>query len=290
MKKSGIFGVTALVLVVVAGSAGYIWFENRNKATLIDVKWAAHSPDSTTEVNHDPWQALLDDYLVTDEEDPDIHLFDYSGLVDDGREPLDEYIAMLEAVDPSQLNINEQKAYWFNVYNAVTVSLIVNNFPVESITQLGSGGVSSFGPWDDKLFNIDGDTLSLNEIEHGIIRPLYDDFRIHFAVNCASIGCPDLAVEAFRGDNLEEQLNAATESYLQHPRGLRFEGDQLHLSTLFEWYGSDFGADFKSMLNTFGKYTTEDVSAQLADYNGEPEYFYDWSLNGYCAVDNSCGG
>jgi len=289
MKTKAIFGSVTLLLVVVAAGAAYVWQSSRNQAELIDEKWAVHDAESTQTVDHEPWQILLDDYLVTDE-DPGVHLFDYSGLIDDGREPLDEYVDSLLAVDPTALNQSEQKAYWLNLYNAATVQLIVDNFPVASITTLGSGGVTTFGPWDDKLLTLNDTQLSLNDIEHGIIRPLYNDYRIHFAVNCASIGCPDLAETAFTGDGLDQQLDEASEDFLSHPRALRFEGDQLHLSTLFEWYAGDFGKDLKSVLSTLGKHASKEHQALLEKYSGKPEYYYDWALNGYCSVDNSCGG
>lgn len=289
MKKKGLLGSIALVAIVAAVGAAYFLLVNRNQAKLIDEQWATNNPSSTEVVDHEPWQFMLDDYLVTDE-DPGVHLFDYAGLLDDGREPLDEYVDSLLATDPTALNESEQKAYWLNLYNAVTVRLILDNYPVASITNLGSGGVTSFGPWDDKLITVNGQSLSLNDVEHGIVRPLYNDYRIHFAVNCASIGCPDLVTTAFQGEGLDEQLDEATAEFLSHPRAMRFEGEQLHLSTLFDWYAVDFGKDLQSVLTTLGNHAPEDIQDLLEDYRGKPEYDYDWSLNGYCFVDNACGG
>lgn len=289
MKRKTILGSVILVLTAVVAVSVYLWQANRNQAQLIDERWAINDPQSTEVVDHEPWQILLDDYLVTDE-DEGVHLFDYSGLIDDGRAPLDSYVDSLLEVSPTALNPSEQKAYWLNLYNAVTVRLIVDNFPLASITSLGSGGVTTFGPWDDKLMSIDGASLSLNDVEHGIIRPLYNDYRIHFAVNCASIGCPDLVDTVFSADDLDQQLDDAAGAFLSHPRALRFEGDQLHLSTLFEWYADDFGTDLKSLLLTLAKHTNKDQQAKLSKHSGKPEYYYDWSLNGYCRVDQSCGG
>ncbi len=289
MNKKGILGSILIVLVVVAAAAAYFWQASRNQAELIDAQWAIADEESTVVVDHEPWQLLLDDYLVTDEE-PGVHLFDYGGLIDDGREPLDDYVNSLLAIDPTGLNSSEQKAYWLNLYNAVTVRLIVDNYPVASITTLGSGGVTTFGPWDDKLITVNETSLSLNDVEHGIIRPLYNDYRIHFAVNCASIGCPDLIDTAFQGEGLDQQLDDATAAFLSHPRAVRFDGDQLHLSTLFDWYAVDFGNDLKSVLSTLGKHSNKEQQTLLENYHGKPKYDYDWSLNGYCSVDNACGG
>lgn len=278
-----------VVLLGVAATAGYFYQRAQNStASILDERWVTHDANSTDVVDHSEWQFLLDDYLVTDTE-TGVHLFDYSGLLDDGREPLDDYIASVLDIDPLTLNRDEQMAYWLNVYNAVTVQLILDHYPVASITSLGSGGVTTFGPWDDKLLTVNGIDLSLNDVEHRIIRPLYQDYRIHFAVNCASIGCPDLATYAYTAEDLDEQLDASTRAFLNHPRGLSIDGDRLLLSSLFDWYGEDFGNTLPDVLDTLGKYTDDSVRTALANFSGTPTFAYDWALNGYCAEDNSCG-
>ena len=230
--------IPLVLLVVIAGGAGYYFYSNQNTSEL-DQRFATHSSDSELEIDHSEWQVILDDYLVSDTESG-VNLFDYEGLLDDGREPLDDYIEALEDTDPLTLNEQEQKAYWINLYNSLTAQLILNNYPLASITNLGSNPLE-FGPWNEVSTEINGFELSLNDIEHRIIRPKFNDYRIHFAVNCASIGCPNLATEVFVADSLDEQLDQAATEYLIHPRGISFEDDQLHLSTLFEWYADDFG-------------------------------------------------
>ena len=279
---------TLLSVVVIAAAVGfYIYTITSSTDAVLDERWSAFDDSSVVSVDNELWQGVLDDYLVTDT-DSGVNLFDYEGLLDDGREPLDEYIAQLVALDPLTLNRAEQKSYWLNLYNALTVQLIIDNDPLVSITTLGSNPLD-FGPWNDDATVVNGTALSLNAIEHQIIRPLYDDYRIHFAVNCASIGCPDLAEEAFSAKQLDDQLDDAAANYLEHPRGLRFEGNTLHLSTLFEWYASDFGDTQQEVLQLLGKHTDEEVLADLSQYSGSPTYNYDWSLNGYCSEDGSCG-
>ena len=281
------FIASALTIVVLAAVAlWYVLFANANKAEL-DTRWAAHDTNSTLTVDHSTWQTLLDDYLVSDTDDG-VNLFDYAGLIDDDRQPLDDYMALLEQTDPLALNRAEQKAYWFNLYNAATVRLILDNYPLQSITQLGSNP-TEFGPWNEDAVVINGIDLSLNDVEHRIIRPLYNDYRIHFAVNCASIGCPNLAAEAFIADTLDEQLDTAANEYLTHPRGLEIQGSTLNLSTLFKWYADDFGANQTEVLATLAKHTSEETQLALSNFNGSPNYDYDWSLNGYCSVDDACG-
>lgn len=265
----------------------YVWIFNANKPEL-DERWATFDQASTELVDHELWQILLDDYLVTDT-DSGVNLFDYAGLLDDDRQPLDDYVDVLVQQDPLKLNRLEQKAYWINLYNAATVRLILDNYPLTTITKLGDS-LTDFGPWNDFAVTVNDIELSLNDIEHRIIRPLYNDYRIHFAVNCASIGCPNLAANAFTAKNLDQQLDAASAEYLTHPRGLVLEGSILKLSTLFEWYAKDFGRNQSEVLATLGKHTSAETQQGLANFTGSPSYEYDWSLNGYCSIDNECGG
>lgn len=277
--------LTIVAFLTAAGVAGYLYITNSTNAELDD-RWASYTQSSTIKIDHNDWQMILDDYLVTDT-DSDVNLFDYEGLLDDGRDVLDDYVLALESTDPLELDKFEQKAYWINLYNVLTVQLILDNYPLLSITELGSSKLE-FGPWNEIATRINDIDLSLNNIEHNIIRPLYNDYRIHFAVNCASIGCPDLAQEAFVAESLDDQLDAAAAEYLKHPRGIQFNGEQLVLSSLFDWYADDFGSDLADILNTLGKHTSSDITESLTQYSGKPEFFYDWSINGYCQVDNEC--
>ena len=276
-----------VALAVVVAAVAYYVFGINDTSSELDARWAPHSESSQIEIDHSAWQLLLDDYLVSDT-DSGVNLFDYAGLLDDGREPLDDYVEFLISVDPHSLNRQEQKAYWINLYNVLTVKLILDNSPTTSITKLGSNPLE-FGPWNETVATVNGIALSLNDIEHRIIRPLYNDYRIHFAVNCASIGCPNLASEVFRPADLDAQLDTAAAEFLNHPRGIQVDGDQLRLSSLFDWYASDFGENLDSVLTTLGRHIDTDVRTTLAKFSGAPEYSYDWGLNGYCSVDNECG-
>lgn len=287
MKKTKrILVFTAFALVATAALGYKFLVADRNKPVL-DTRWAASVENNSQVLDHSDWQTILDDYLVSDT-DSGVNLFDYSGLIDDGREPLDQYINALTSVDPLLLSRAEQKAYWINLYNAATVALILNNYPLASITNI-DGKVGSFGPWDNDEVEVNGITLSLNDIEHRIIRPLYNDYRIHFAVNCASIGCPDLSTQAFTAENMEQLLDTAAAEYVSHPRGVTVNGNQLQLSSLFEWYASDFGSNLKQLLTTLSKHAEPKTKNALQNFSGDPNYYYDWSLNGYCSVDNECG-
>lgn len=269
------------------GAAAYYFFVvNANRAEL-DQRWAASDESSTQVIDNETWQNLLDDYLVTDT-DSGVNLFDYGGLIDDDRQPLDDYVQALVTQNPLELNSQEQKAYWINLYNAATVQLILDNYPLTTITDLGES-LTDFGPWNDIAVTVNNIELSLNDIEHRIIRPLYDDYRIHFAVNCASIGCPNLSPTAFEGADLDQQLDDAAAEYVNHPRGIDIQQGNLQISTLFKWYADDFGSNQSEVLATLGKHTSREVTELLMNFSDSPSYAYDWSLNGYCSVDNECG-
>ena len=114
--------------------------------------------------------------------------------------------------------------YWINLYNAFTVHLILEHYPQDSIVDIRYG-FFDFGPWDEKLLQIEDEEVSLNDIEHRILRPIWKDPRLHYALNCASLGCPNLQPESFYPGNVESLLNSRARDYINHPRGLRFENE-----------------------------------------------------------------
>ena len=182
----------------------------------------------------------------------------------------------MAAVDPAGHPRAEQMAYWINVYNALTVRRIVVAWPVDSILDVGTGGR---GPWREPAIAVNGITLTLDDIEHRILRVLWNEPRIHFAVNCASIGCPDLQPIAFTGDNLESQLALAARGFLASERAVMRDGETLRLSSLFDWYAEDFGGDRRAVLERLAGYADADTARTLAAHSGALRYDYDWRIN-----------
>jgi hypothetical protein len=239
--------------------------------------WAASDEDDRSIVDHSRWQALLDRYLVTDHPSG-INLFDYGAVTAEDRQALRAYVEQLEALDPRTLNRAEQGAYWINLYNAVTVGLVIDNYPVKSIRKI-NGGLLGLGPWNDEVVSIAGQALTLNDIEHRILRPIYRDPRIHYAVNCASLGCPNLASRAFTGANIADLLDAGAYAYVNHPRGVRFDKGKLRVSTIYKWFKVDFGGTDRKLLDHLQRYAEDDLGSRLAAYEGRIRYDYDWELN-----------
>ncbi|MDX1303460.1 DUF547 domain-containing protein [Photobacterium sp.] len=230
--------------------------------------WQQSNEANSTAVSHVLWQQLLDKYLV---QQPQQTLFRYRAVSANDKWDLDRYIRSLTASDPLKYRKSEQFAYWVNLYNALTVRLILDNYPLKSITKLG--GFFTFGPWDEDLITINGKQLSLNDIEHRILRPIWQDPRIHYVVNCASLGCPDLQPQAFTASNSEDLLDQAAIRFVNSTKGVQLTGDKVRLSSIYDWYGEDFGnkAALQNHLNQYWKGAPVELN--------HISYDYDWALN-----------
>ncbi|XOV84369.1 MAG: DUF547 domain-containing protein [bacterium] len=238
--------------------------------------WAEHKPDNTHQVDHTLWQRFLDQFLAPQ---PDgVNLLAYDRARDgQGRTLLQTYLQQLTSLDPRDLTRDEQFAYWVNLYNALTVEVVLANPDRKSIRRMGKG-LFSFGPWDDPLITLAGEPVTLNDIEHRILRPIWQDPRIHFAVNCASIGCPNLQPQAFRPDNLDTLLDLAQNEYINHSRGVDLQNGALILSSIFDWYQSDFATDTAGLLEYLARFHQRPALLLEADRN-RIKYEYDWRLN-----------
>jgi hypothetical protein len=190
---------------------------------------------------------------------------DYAGFKSNEAQ-LDQYLKQLGRVDPESLSRSEQFAFYANAYNAWTIKLILSGYPG--------------GPWKKKLVKINGRVLTLDDVEHGILRPRFGDPRVHFAINCAAKSCPPLRSEPFRGDILDQQLNEATISFLNNPGSHRLEGNRLYVSRIFKWFAEDFK---EGAFSFYLQYATGDLKKELAnkqDIISVTYLEYDWSLNG----------
>jgi hypothetical protein len=183
--------------------------------------------------------------------------FKYKELKDNPA-VLNEYLKELESLekaDYKKFTKDEQLAFWINVYNAYTIKLIVDNYPLDSIKDIGS--IFS-GPWDKDFIKLKlrKKKYTLNDVEHKTIRKYFKEPRIHFAVNCASMGCPSLLNEAFVASKLNEQLDRATKNFLSNTgKNVYNKNDkELVLSKIFKWYGGDFKPKFRSVEGFVSKY------------------------------------
>ncbi|MBL4844993.1 MAG: DUF547 domain-containing protein [Planctomycetes bacterium] len=228
------------------------------------------STTATSDSLHAPFSALLQRYVNSRNE------VDYAGWKANDEQALKKYVAALAAVDPAGLgNQAERMAYWINAYNAVTLKAMLEFHPIQSIKDKVS---ESFNVWDDYGFG--PKKLSLNTIEHKLLRPMGDP-RIHAAVNCASTGCPPLRAEAYLASTLDAQLTDNTRTWLRDTtRGVRLSGVTVAVSKIFEWYGADFGADHQARLNWIAGYVGPSLARKLRSGGLRFETLdYGWALN-----------
>lgn len=240
--------------------------------------WDSSNESSTEDIDHSAWDYLLEKY-VDDEHESGIHRFDYGRLKSstDDLDRLKSYMLMLTNLDPRTYSKNIQMAYWINLYNALTVWVVTNDYPVESIKDIKSG-LFTYGPWEKELITVAGQSLSLDNIEHNILRPIWQDPRIHYAVNCASLGCPNLAVIAFRADNLEAMLNKGATEYINHERGVQVVDGDLHVSSIYVWFQEDFGGNVQGVIDHLRKFARPELATALGGFKNF-EHDYDWKLN-----------
>ena len=248
-------------------------------STLLEF-WDTSDETNTATIDHSDWQSLLTTYLSS--HPSGVNRFDYAALKANAedRAELAGYLAHLQAHDPRAYARAEQKAYWINFYNALTVQVVVNAYPVDSIRNIHESWIPLSGPWDDVHAQVAGQELTLNNIEHGILRPIWRDNRIHYAVNCASYGCPNQSPTVFTAANTEELLDAGAHAYVNHPRGVDFvDDDFLVISSIYDWYVEDFGSKQASVLAHLIQYAEAGLAARLKNFAGSVDYEYDWSLN-----------
>jgi hypothetical protein len=213
-----------------------------------------------TPPSNETWDALLKKHVsVTGK-------VNYKGIKAE-KSKLEDYLKTLSTNAPEESwSKAEQMAFWINAYNAFTIKLIVDNYPIASITKLHAGK-----PWDQKWIKIGSKTYSLNNIENDILRPQFKDARIHFAVNCAAKSCPPLLNAAWTAANLNANLDAQAKKFINNPAFNKLSEKKAEVSKIFEWYAADFG----KLIDFLNKYTTTKVGVKAKVSYLE----YDWGLN-----------
>ena len=242
--------------------------------------WDASDESNLERIDHGAWQDVLDGYVAADA--AGVNLVDYEALAAsaEDRAKLAGYLDHLQGLDPRDYSRAEQMAYWINLYNALTMQIVLEAYPVDTIRDVHEGVIPYVGPWGDVHANVAGQDLTLDQIEHGILRPLWRDKRIHYAVNCAAYGCPHLLTTAFTAENTERLLEAGARAYVNSARGVDpVDEDLIVLSSIYAWYPEDFGDTEEALLAHLMEYADDELAAQLEGFEGAVEYDYDWSLN-----------
>jgi hypothetical protein len=240
---------------------------------------APEVPPSTTIVDNEVLARLLGTYVT-----PDL-LVDYRALAanEEDREALRSWLAHQARVQVSLLPRHAQKAFWINLYNAATLELILRHYPLKSILKIG---LIPGQAWKREFIRADGRLLSLDDIEHEILRKRFADPRIHFAVNCASASCPPLRREPYSAAELDDQLDRSSRDFLDSLSGLSHgtSGSELVLrvSKIFDWYREDFESHPGGVVGFIADYAPEEVSSLIRAHRGRVDVRYgkyDWRLN-----------
>ena len=259
-----ILGVIALVQTIAATSEITTFFNVSNES-------------NEKSIDHSKWQEILDAFVQ--EHESGINRLDYAALKEDdeAHESVTAYVLQLSDVDPRTYSKSEQLAYWINYYNALAVYVVNSRFPVKSIQEIKLAGPDT-SLLDVKLASVSDKSLSLNDIRNEILRPIWKDNRVHFVLNSASLGCPNLSKEAFTSDNVDELLDAGMKAYLNHTRGMSVKDGKLTVSSIFEWYMEDFGQDKDEVIAYLKRHVQLEISEKLGALN-KFETTYDWAVN-----------
>lgn len=228
------------------------------------------APDEGGETDHGTWTDLLQKHVDSKGD------VDYKGFIEDSAR-LNDYLERLSANPPGEGATDDYGlAYWINAYNAYTVKLIIDNYPLESIQDLHPTlkipGVNTV--WHRKFFKIGGQEMSLDHIEHEILRKQYEEPRIHFAINCASVSCPPLLNEAYVPERIGEQLEQQARNFINNEAYNKITADRAEVSQIFNWFKKDF-TENGSLIGYLNQYSDTKIKANATVENMN----YDWGLN-----------
>ena len=241
-------------------------------------RWTAHDETNARMLDHSAWDRFLKTYLSQGA--GGVTRVAYVKVTQGDRQSLEGYLAALSATPISTHSRNEQRAYWINFYNALTIKVVLDHYPVASIRDIDiSPGLFSYGPWGKELVEVEGEQLTLNDIEHRILRPIWRDPRIHYALSCASLGCPNLRAVAFTGANVDPELEDAAREYVNHRRGVSVEGDELIVSSVYLWFREDFGDSDQGVMSHLRRYAAPELRRKLMRFERINDDTYDWKLN-----------
>ncbi|WP_423823121.1 DUF547 domain-containing protein [Salinisphaera sp. SPP-AMP-43] len=240
-------------------------------------RWQAHDADSEATIDHSAFTAFLNKYVVVHDEGPNGVRYDEVSAAD--RDKLENYIESMEQIEIDDYSRPVQRAYWIDLYNAETIDIVLEHYPVASMDDIG-GGWFHHGPWDDHVLEVEDEKLTLNDIEHRILRPIWDDELTLYGLSRAAMSAPSLRPRAYTGADVHQALVDNAQKYVNSPEGLRFVDDsQVVASKLYDWYQADFGGDTLGVIQHLREYAAPALSARLDVAHRIDGYAYDRSLN-----------
>lgn len=269
-------GTPTLMLKILVSSLAVLAFASAPSLSVAAAQSSIVSTNTADVSNaHQVWTRILSKYVQP--ADDGVNRFDYGGLRDNAADSaaLDAYIESYATLDMTTLSKPAQYVAWVNLYNAATVQYIRDRYPTRSIR---SGYV--VGPWKWVSYDVGGKKISLDKIENGVLRVQWRDPRTHYAINCASFGCPNLKPSAWETATLEQDLDAAARAYINHPRGVTIRKDgRLRVSTIYKWFRKDFGGSEAGVIAHLRDFAEPELLAHIDARPDIKNYEYDWSLN-----------
>lgn len=260
------------MLMLVLGSQVCVAVEESGYWSL----WDSSAQGRRMTIDHSSWDGILTRYVVVNHPSG-INRFRYADVTRADEKLLNSYIDTMSELDPRTYSRLEQKAYWINVYNALVVQQILNEYPVAKITDIDKKG--NPGPWDDYVIKVLDQNLSLNDIEHRILRPIWKDHKIHFALACGGLSCPSLQPKAYTSRDLKARLRQAGRDFIGHPRGLQVSKGVMTASSIFNDYRDDFAKDQKALLKLLAYYSEDKKALYLLGFKGKIKSVTDWRIN-----------
>ena len=264
--------VWAGIVLLLQSSAGF----GAEEAKLME-RWLVNDPLSTRAVDHALWAEILESHVV--EGPGGRSSFDYAGMGEEDRKKLEEYIGQLQRTDVDRLNQDEQMAFWVNAFNALVVRFALDEYPVKSINDIG-GGFFSSGPWDVRVLRVYTINLSLNDIYHRILRPIWQDARVHYVLACAAKGCPDIVSYPYTGPAINRAIEMAAINFVNKgPAIIDTRQGGIRISSIYNWYEDDFGGSEEAVLSHLKEFAEDDLTAMLDGVSRVSGHGFDWSLN-----------
>jgi hypothetical protein len=234
--------------------------KNKSNNEIPDLAYPTTILATTQSTDHAKWNVLLQKNVSKN------GIVDYKGFQKDSKQ-LQSYLALLSSNVPTKSwSRNAVLAYWINTYNAFTVKLILDNYPVKSIKDIKD-------PWGQKFFSLGDKKYSLEEVEHEILRKMNEP-RIHFAINCASFSCPNLLNEAYTEANLEKQLTTVAKSFINDKTKNTITANKVEISKIFDWFSGDFKKK-GTIIDFLNQYSSVKISSKAKISYKE----YNWTLN-----------
>lgn len=231
--------------------------------------WDASNESNLNIIDHGSFDQLLNSYVIANHPSG-INRFRYADVSTRDKKKLKRYISRMAKTDPRLYSRVEQKAYWLNLYNALTIQTVLQKYPVSSLAKASIKRKNRI--------KVAGTKLSLADIENRILRPIWRDRKILFGLSCGTMGCPNIQQQAFTGANTKQLLNRSVREFINHPRGMIVDRRQLQASEIFDWYAADFGSD-KKMIKFFTHYAEDTKALYLLGFNGAIAYSSDARLN-----------